>query len=104
MFHRWRHAIDLVRALSFLAALVMAWAPPSAAASPLIVLVDLDNNAGTGCTVATPSGNFTGAEQRIVTTIDTTGLPPLVTQVTQKVCTNASTNTFGPPVVISSGS
>jgi len=81
--------------------LALAFGAPASAAT-LTTLVDTDNNAATGCTVATPNGAFGGVERRFVTTVDTALSPPLVTGVTQENCT-AAPGTFSAPVVVSSG-
>ncbi len=75
----------------------VAAAPAQAvpATSQFKVLLDLDNNPSTGCTVATADGPFKGVEQILVTTVDLTQSPPKVIAVAQQVCTNPGTSTFG---------
>jgi VCBS repeat-containing protein len=48
------------------------------------VYLDLDNNAATGCNVATAAGPVNGAELRITATV--TGTPPMVTATTRASC------------------
>lgn len=63
------------------------------------ILLDLDNDAATGCTVATTAGPFDGVEQILITTVETTSPPPAgtVTDVATSNCINPATDTFGPP-------
>ncbi len=84
-----------------LLALVLAPAA-NAATSEFKVLLDLDDQPGTGCTVSTVSGNFTGVEEILVTTVDTSTTPPMVTGVAKQACTVPASNTFGAPVPIAS--
>jgi methionine-rich copper-binding protein CopC len=79
-----------------------ATASQAAATSEFRALLDLDNNPGTGCTVATADGPFTGVERVLVTTVDLTQTPPAVISVASQVCTVPATNTFGPLVPITS--
>ena len=44
--------------------LMLFAAAPAIADTDFAVLFDLDNNSGTGCTVATAAGTFVGADQR----------------------------------------
>jgi hypothetical protein len=55
------------------------------------VYLDLDNNAGTGCSVATAAGAVNGAEARVSATV--TGQPPMVTASSVAMCAGAA---FGP--------
>ncbi len=90
-------------ALALLAGVVMT-AAPLAAATPtaqFTALLDLDNNPGTGCTVATVDGPFKGVDQMLVTTVDLTQTPPVVISVTRQAC-NQGTQTFGAAVPINS--
>ncbi len=66
------------------------------------ILLDLDNDAATGCTVATIAGPFNGVEQILITTVETTSPPPAgtVTDVATSNCINPATDTFGPPARI----
>jgi hypothetical protein len=64
------------------------------------VLLDTDNNPGTGCTVNGPGGTFSGAEQRLTITVEDTGATATVTGITQAACTGAS---FGPEQPVSPG-
>ena len=75
----------------------------SAGAAELKVLVDQDVNSASGCTVATPSGDFKGAETVFTATVDTTVTPPRVTGVTGQACANPATNALAPPVTVSAG-
>jgi hypothetical protein len=72
------------------------------------VLLDLDNNPSTGCTVTTSAGTFNGAEQVLTTTVDTTA--NLVTAVSRQVCTGgvlvapiAVNSPYNPPWPIGPG-
>ena len=75
--------------LCLLAALIAtpAWA------AEYRTFLDLDNNPGSGCTVTTVEGDFTGAEQILITT--TTG--DQVTAVERQECLGAS---FGPVIPV----
>jgi len=69
------------------------------------ILMDLDNDVATGCTVATVGGPFDGVEQILITTVDTTSPPPAgtVTDVATSDCINPATDTFGPPASFDGG-
>ncbi len=69
-------------------------------ASTFDILVDLDDNSATGCTVATPAGPFPGVEFTITTTVNTGVYPPMVSGVTRQNCIGGA---FGPPATISNG-
>jgi cysteine-rich repeat protein len=58
---------------------------PAQAATEIHALIDSDNNAATGCTVATPGGAFGGVEQVAITRIDLLAADP-VGDVTREVC------------------
>ncbi|MCK7594972.1 beta strand repeat-containing protein [Pseudomarimonas salicorniae] len=62
------------------------------------VYLDLDSNAGTGCTVVTPAGTVSGVEVRLTATVS--GQPPQVSAVTRESCTGA---VFGAPVAQPAG-
>lgn len=66
------------------------------------ILVDKDNNTGTGCTVATAAGPFAGVEFIVTTTVDTGVYPPVVTGVARRDCASPP-GTFGPSVAIDAG-
>ncbi len=70
----------------------------ASAVTELRTLLDVDNNATTGCTVSTPDGPFAGAEQVLITTV-TTANPPEVTSLARQVCTGL---VLGPPSVLNS--
>ncbi len=70
----------------------------AAADTELRALLDLDNDAATGCVVATVAGPFPGVEQVLVTTVSTAN-PPAVTALARQVCAGG---VFGPPSAISS--
>lgn len=62
------------------------------------VLLDLDNNALTGCSIVVPTlGTFSGAEQVLTTTVDTTA--NMVTAVSRQVCTGG---VLGAPIPVNS--
>jgi hypothetical protein len=69
------------------------------------ILLDLDNDVATGCTVATIGGPFDGVEQILITTVETTSPPPAgtVTDVAVSDCINPATDTFGPPASFDGG-
>ncbi len=80
-------------------ALLGSFAAHSAAAiTEFRTLLDLDNNAATGCPVPTVDGPFAGVEQVLITTVSTAN-PPEVTSLTRQICTGV---VFGPPSSISS--
>ncbi|HYM60173.1 MAG TPA: putative Ig domain-containing protein [Thermoanaerobaculia bacterium] len=66
------------------------------------VLMDADNTASTGCSVATAEGDFPGVEQVLTTSVsvdDVTGIAK-VTSVSRTVC---SGGTFGAPIPVDAG-
>lgn len=75
-------------------------ASPLAASTDYTVLLDLDNNAATGCTVTTAAGSFAGAEQRLITTVSNVS-PLTVTSVVRQVCV-AGPSTWGPSIAVNS--
>ena len=81
--------------------LLMAGLASAVSAAPTTstfkILLDLDNNQGTGCTVAGLSGNFPGVEQILITTV-TAGGP--VTQVTAVQVQTCTAGIFGAPVAV----
>ncbi len=95
-----------VRTLAFVIAGAL-FVPGSALAieHQVDILLDLDDDASTGCTVATVDGPFDGVEQILVTTVETTSPPPAgtVTDVAIRDCTNPGTDTFGPPASFDGG-
>src|SRR5688500_16103166 len=72
-------------------------APGIALAQPqdYSVLIDSDNSDATGCTVGSPPEAFLGADYRVVTTVNTSVDPPLVTNIELEVCT-AAPSTWSP--------
>lgn len=79
---------------------VLLTASSLAASTDYTVLLDLDNNAATGCTVATTAGSFAGAEQRLITTVSNTS-PLMVISVVRQVCV-AGPSTWGPSIPVTS--
>ena len=73
-----------------------------AMAATLDVLVDRDNNPGTGCTVTTANGAFSGVEQVFTTTIDTSVYPAVITGITRQDCATPP-STFSAPAAVSPG-
>ncbi len=71
-------------------ALSVAAAPVQAVQSTITVLLDLDNDQGTGCTIS----GFAGVEQRVVTTVQTTTGPNAATVTRIEGFDCASTQTF----------
>jgi|GEM_PF-6294277 len=68
------------------------------------LLLDLDNDPASGCTVATSEGSFDGVDAIVASFVETSGLADaMVTAVERRDCTDPGTNTFGPPQVISPG-
>ncbi len=74
----------------------------SAATTEIRALLDLDNDVATGCSVMTVDGAFAGVEMIHTTTVDATGGLPTVTGVETRSCIDPGTDTFGPPVAITS--
>src|SRR5687767_4298886 len=66
----------------------------SAVQSQFQILLNLDNNISTGCDVPTLTGTFPGAEQILITTVNTTGSSAAVTAVETRTCVNPATDTF----------
>ncbi|HKO55713.1 MAG TPA: hypothetical protein VJ276_07520, partial [Thermoanaerobaculia bacterium] len=84
---RFRSAVlQSVAALAF--SIVPLYA--GAATTDFKVLLDTDNDPGTGCSVTTPMGTFLGVEQVLTTTVDPTTPPGLVTSVTRQGCSGGS--------------
>src|SRR4029078_12308405 len=80
--------------------LALVTAAPAIANTDYTVLLDLDNNSGTGCTAATAAGAFAGGDQRLLTTVTTT--PPLtVVSVVREICV-AGPSTWGAPITVNS--
>jgi VCBS repeat-containing protein len=69
------------------------------------ILLDLDDNPTTGCTVPTVDGPFDGVEQVLITTVETSSPPPagMVTDVAIADCVTPATDTFGPPASFDGG-
>ncbi len=97
--HVARVAVPLTFGLFFLSG------SASAVQNQVRILMDLDNDAGTGCSVSTPAGTFAGVEQVLITTVETTNPPPAgtVTDVATSDCTNPGTNTFSAPASFDGG-
>ncbi|MBK7473198.1 MAG: hypothetical protein IPI73_23800 [Betaproteobacteria bacterium] len=71
-----------------------------AATTTLSVALDVDNNAGTGCSIATVSGTLTGFEQ-VLDTVITTGVNSgQVGTIGRRVC---ASGLFGAPQAVSPG-
>src|SRR6478672_6485187 len=64
-----------------------------AATTEFRVLLDTDNNASTGCSVAVSGGSFAGVEQVLITTVDAS----TVTSVARQVC---SAGTLGASIPV----
>src|SRR4051812_46559659 len=79
---------------------MMRAAAPAIANTDFTVLLDLDNNSATGCTVTTAAGTFTGADQRVITTVSNTS-PLMVLAVVREVCVTAP-STWGNSTAINS--
>ena len=92
------------RAPAFLLAACSLFLPAAASAvtHTFSILLDLDDNPSTGCTVSTVAGPFDGVEQILDTTVDTTTGPPAatVTALAIRTCTDPLTDTFGPAVPV----
>ena len=86
-------------------ALVLLFAGLSAhaATTQFRVLLDVDNDPGTGCSVATPDGSFGGVEQILLTTVDSAGTSASVSSVERLDCVDPGTSSFGAPVSVSAG-
>ena len=70
--------------LSFVFAIFPLFA--QAATTEFRVLLDTDNDSSTGCSVTTPTGAFTGVDQVLITTVDTTPTGSTVTSVVRQMC------------------
>jgi hypothetical protein len=82
--------------------LVLICTAAQAVDSRFELLLDLDGNASTGCTVTTPAGNFTGVETILTTHVQTEGLDQAeVVLVERQDCANPETDTFGPTETVS---
>ncbi len=90
-------------AFGFLVALAATLAAPAAGQTVhYLVLLDLDGNPATGCTVTEPGGPaiFGGADQRLTITVDFTVAPGSITSETRAVCIGG---VFGPELAVSAG-
>ncbi|MEM7049395.1 MAG: IPTL-CTERM sorting domain-containing protein [Acidobacteriota bacterium] len=74
-------------------------APAVASMSELELLLDLDAQATTGCTVATADGPFEGVEAVLITTVENVSTTPSVISVVRRDCDSGS-GTFGPAMVV----
>ena len=87
--------------VAVVAAVALAWSAfVLAATTTLSVALDTDNNAGTGCSIATVGGTLTGFEQ-ILDTVVTTGVNTgQVGAITRRVCAGG---VFGSSQPVSAG-
>jgi len=67
------------------------------------VLIDTDNDATTGCTVATATGLFKGVEQILITRVSANGTTGTVTGVTRQICTDPIANAFSAELPVDGG-
>jgi large repetitive protein len=70
-----------------------------AATTTVSVLIDADNNAASGCAIATANGPFTGVERVLNTTVVADGAGYRATSITLQSCTGGA---LGAPAVIDS--
>ena len=102
-----RNPIRLCRRALLVGTLLSLFVPAGAQAvqQEVRLLLDLDNDAATGCTVSTGAGPFAGVEQILITTVDTTSPPDAgnVTDVALSTCTDPGTDTFGAPTSFDGG-
>jgi methionine-rich copper-binding protein CopC len=83
-----------VRIALALLLLTIGFAPAASAATATFkILMDLDDNPGTGCTVPTLTGTFKGVEQILLTTVTTSSGIAQVTALQVQTCT-APPSTF----------
>ncbi len=97
---------NLVSVIRFGGLLLLLFASASAAAltSQHDLLLDLDDNAATGCTVVTPDGAFDGAESIVSVEVETDGLDAAeVVAVTRSECVDPAGDVFGAPTPIDGG-
>jgi hypothetical protein len=91
--------------LALITLAVLGAALPAAAVTHHVdVLLDLDNDVGTGCTVATVAGPFDGVEQILRSVVETESVPApsaTVVEVVRFECVGGAV--FGPPVVVDPG-
>ena len=81
---------DSVRALiAACGAALLLHATAAHAVTELRTLIDSDGNSGTGCSVVTPTGVFSGVEQAAVTRVDLTDPSP-VGDVSREICQGGS--------------
>jgi len=67
------------------------------------VLIDTDNDATTGCTVATATGLFKGVEQVLITRVSANATTGTVTGVTRQICTDPIANAFSAELPVDGG-
>jgi VCBS repeat-containing protein len=94
-----------LRRVLLLTLLLTAAALPAAAVTHHVdVLLDLDNDASTGCTVATVEGPFDGVEQILRSVVETEMVPSpaaTVVEVVRLECVGGAI--FGPPILVDDG-
>jgi len=85
---------------AFVACLTVSF-PSSALQSQVEILLDLDDDPATGCSVATVDGAFPGVEQILVTTVETVSVPPSasVLSAATRDCVDPGTDTFSAPAI-----
>ncbi|MBP6229878.1 MAG: hypothetical protein KA472_18215, partial [Pseudomonadales bacterium] len=88
------------RILLALLALLLLASVARGATTTYEVLLDLDLNAQTGCTISTPKGSVGGIEQALVTTVVTDTGGGSVSGVARRVCTAA---VLGAPLPVDAG-
>ncbi|MEA2570984.1 MAG: large repetitive protein, partial [Acidobacteriota bacterium] len=77
--------------------LIAVFASIAAQAADFKVLLDLDNQPSTGCSVITGNGTFSGVEAVLTTTVDIVGGVQRVTGVSRQQCVNG---TFAAPITV----
>src|SRR5689334_56713 len=94
------HLKSVAARIAFALLFLMAVFAAGASAQPVSkfqILLNLDNNPSTGCSVTTLTGTFPGVERILTTTVDASLSPPQVTKIEVSTCTGA---TFGAPTDI----
>ncbi|MEM9553803.1 MAG: IPTL-CTERM sorting domain-containing protein [Acidobacteriota bacterium] len=81
-------------ALPWALVLGLCFGAGAAGAAEYTALLDLDDDASTGCSVITADGPFDGVEVRVITTVPD-GMD-MVTAVEREDCIDPGTDTFGP--------
>ena len=77
--------------------MTVGFAPAAFAVTELRTLIDIDNSDATGCAVLTAAGTFSGADFELVSKVDTSVDPPVVTQQSLNQCVGVALVPYAGP-------